>query len=47
MTAQPGAAEIHRALDAHQGVIAQAAAALGLTRQSLYRRMQRLGIDRS
>ena len=47
MTAQPGAAEIHRALAAHQGVIAQAAAALGLTRQSLYRRMQRLGIDRS
>ena len=28
-------------------VIAQAAAALGLTRQSLCRRMQRLGIDRS
>jgi transcriptional regulator of acetoin/glycerol metabolism len=29
------------------GVIAQAAAELGLSRQALYRRMERLGIDRA
>ncbi|MBS0226631.1 MAG: sigma-54-dependent Fis family transcriptional regulator [Proteobacteria bacterium] len=38
--------EIVRALRDHHGVIAQAAAELGLTRQSLYRRMERLGIPR-
>ena len=40
------AGEIVRALRDHHGVIAQAAAELGLTRQSLYRRMERLGIPR-
>lgn len=40
------AEEIVRALRDHHGVIAQAAAELGLTRQSLYRRMERLGIPR-
>ncbi len=38
--------EIVRVLRDHHGVIAQAAAELGLTRQSLYRRMERLGIPR-
>lgn len=38
--------EIVRVLRDHRGVIAQAAAELGLTRQSLYRRMERLGIPR-
>ena len=39
-------AGIVRVLRDHRGVIAQAAAELGLTRQSLYRRMERLGIPR-
>lgn len=38
-------AEIRQALDNAQGVIARAARALNLTRQSLYRRMEKLGID--
>jgi DNA-binding NtrC family response regulator len=41
---EPGRAEIESALERHQGVIAKAARELGLTRQSLYRRMEKLGI---
>ena len=37
---------IEDALDRHAGVVAQAAAELGLSRQALYRRMERLGITR-
>jgi DNA-binding NtrC family response regulator len=38
---------IEDALARHGGVIAQAAADLGLSRQALYRRMERLGISRA
>jgi DNA-binding NtrC family response regulator len=37
---------IEEALARHAGVVAQAAADLGLSRQALYRRMERLGISR-
>jgi DNA-binding NtrC family response regulator len=37
---------IEQALARHAGVVAQAAAELGLSRQALYRRMERLGIAR-
>jgi DNA-binding NtrC family response regulator len=37
---------IEAALAKHAGVVAQAAADLGLSRQALYRRMERLGISR-
>jgi len=37
---------IEEALARHAGVVAQAAAELGLSRQALYRRMERLGISR-
>jgi len=37
---------IEQALARHGGVVAQAAAELGLSRQALYRRMERLGIGR-
>jgi transcriptional regulator with PAS, ATPase and Fis domain len=37
---------IEAALARHSGVVAQAAAELGLSRQALYRRMERLGINR-
>ena len=40
-------ATIERAIEKNAGVIAQAAAELGLSRQALYRRMERLGIARS
>ncbi|MGY0504861.1 sigma-54-dependent transcriptional regulator [Luteimonas sp. e5] len=40
------ASDIEAALRRHHGVIAQAAAELGLSRQALYRRMDRLGIRR-
>jgi len=42
---EPERAEIEAALSRHAGVIAKAARDLGLTRQSLYRRMEKLGID--
>ncbi len=42
---EPSAAEIRSALEAANGVIARAARALNLSRQSLYRRMEKLGID--
>ena len=40
-------ATIEQAIEKHAGVIAQAAAELGLSRQALYRRMERLGIVRT
>ena len=36
--------DVQRALDAAQGVIALAARELGLSRQALYRRMEKFGI---
>lgn len=45
--AEPDASAIEAALARHGGVIARAAAALGLSRQALYRRMDKLGISRS
>jgi DNA-binding NtrC family response regulator len=44
--AEPDRETIERALGASNGVVAQAAAELGLSRQALYRRMERLGIAR-
>ncbi len=44
--AEPDRETIEAALDRCGGVIAQAAGALGLSRQALYRRMDRLGIAR-
>ena len=43
----PDAQDIRAALERAGGVIAQAAAELGLSRQALYRRTDRLGIERS
>jgi DNA-binding NtrC family response regulator len=44
---EPDREAIAQALARAGGVVAQAAAELGLSRQSLYRRMERLGIARS
>ncbi len=44
---EPDRAEIEQALDRSQGVIARAAAELGLSRQALYRRMEKLDIPRT
>jgi len=44
---EPGRAEIEAALGRNGGVVTQAAGELGLSRQALYRRMDRLGIERS
>jgi DNA-binding NtrC family response regulator len=44
---EPSREEIEAALAACAHVIADAAASLGMTRQSLYRRMQRFGINRT
>ena len=44
--AEPDRAAIETALARAGGVVAQAAAELGFSRQALYRRMERLGIDR-
>jgi DNA-binding NtrC family response regulator len=44
---EPERGEIETALARHQGVVARAARDLGLTRQSLYRRMEKLGIAAS
>jgi DNA-binding NtrC family response regulator len=44
--AEPDKAAVESALLRAHGVIAQAASALGLSRQSLYRRMDRFGIAR-
>jgi DNA-binding NtrC family response regulator len=43
---EPDRAAIEAALERHRGVLAQAAAELGLSRQALYRRLERLGIRR-
>ena len=44
---EPDRATIEAALERNGGVLAQAAADLGLSRQALYRRLDRLGIERS
>lgn len=44
---EPDRAAIEQAIEKNAGVIAQAAAELGLSRQALYRRMERLGIARN
>ncbi len=44
---EPDRAMIEAALERHAGVLAQAAADLGLSRQALYRRLDRLGIRRA
>jgi DNA-binding NtrC family response regulator len=44
--AEPDREAIDRALARAGGIVAQAAADLGLSRQALYRRMERLGIER-
>jgi DNA-binding NtrC family response regulator len=41
---EPDATAIRAALTAHAGVVAHAARALGMSRQALYRRMEKLGI---
>lgn len=41
---EPGREDIERALEQARGVIADAAAALGLSRQALYRRMEKWGL---
>jgi len=43
---EPDRESIERALAKAGGVLSQAAAELGLSRQALYRRMDRLGISR-
>ncbi len=43
---EPDRATIEAVLERHGGVLAQAAAELGLSRQALYRRLDRLGIRR-
>lgn len=43
---EPDRALLQAALARANGIVAQAAAELGLSRQALYRRMERLGIDR-
>ena len=45
--AEPDRATIEAALDRAGGVLAQAAGELGMSRQALYRRLERLGIKRS
>lgn len=44
---EPSCETVQEALDRHQGVVSHAAQALGLSRQALYRRMQRYGIETS
>jgi DNA-binding NtrC family response regulator len=44
---EPDRTAIEAALQRHGGVIAQATAELGLSRQALYRRLERLGVDRT
>ncbi len=45
--AEPDKADIEAALAKARGVISQAAAALGLSRQALYRRMDKLGVEQT
>src|SRR3546814_16515605 len=44
---EPDRAAIEDALERNHGVLAQAAAELGLSRQALYRRVDRLGLRRA
>jgi transcriptional regulator of acetoin/glycerol metabolism len=44
---EPDRAEIETALTKAEGIVAKAARDLGLSRQSLYRRMEKLGIATS
>jgi transcriptional regulator of acetoin/glycerol metabolism len=44
---EPDRAAIEAALQRSGGVVSQAAAELGLSRQALYRRLDRLGLDRT
>ncbi len=44
---EPSCETVQQALSRHQGVVSHAAQALGLSRQALYRRMQRYGIETS
>ncbi|MBB3169221.1 sigma-54-dependent transcriptional regulator [Simiduia aestuariiviva] len=44
-SSEPSAAEIEAALLQHKGVVARAAKVLGLSRQALYRRMEKFGIQ--
>jgi DNA-binding NtrC family response regulator len=44
---EPDRNSIEKCIERHGGVIAQAASELGLSRQALYRRMERLGISRN
>ncbi len=44
---EPDRDDIESALAQHDGVVARAAAELGLSRQALYRRMEKLGIARA
>lgn len=46
-TAEPNQADIEAALKKHNGVIAAAAKELGLSRQALYRRMEKFGLRES
>ena len=43
---EPSRADIESVLARHDGVIAAAAQELGLSRQALYRRMEKFGIDK-
>jgi transcriptional regulator of acetoin/glycerol metabolism len=43
---EPDRAAIEAAISRSSGVLSQAASALGLSRQALYRRMERFGIAR-
>lgn len=45
--AEPSRTDIETALARHNGVVATAASELGLSRQALYRRMEKFGIDKS
>ncbi len=44
---EPSLETVERALSKHDGVVSRAAQSLGLSRQALYRRMQRYGIETS
>jgi transcriptional regulator of acetoin/glycerol metabolism len=44
--AEPSRADIEAVLTRHSGVIAAAAQELGLSRQALYRRMEKFGIPK-
>ena len=46
MDPEPGREQIEAALARHDGVLAQAASELGLSRQALYRRLDKLGLRR-